>query len=274
MNPARIEKFARIADALRCPLCGAEMTLQGASLRCGRGHGFDIAAKGYVNLLRRAVHDDYDAGFFEARSHILKAGFYRHVLDALLDALDGAKLAGPVLDAGCGEGYYAKALAETLDVPVIGLDNSRDAIVRAARGGNGVCWLVSDVANLPVRDGAVGCVLNIFTPANYAEFTRVLAESGWLVKVVPGPDHLVELRELAGERLRHASHSNRRVVEHLERHMALERRLRTRATFDVAPDQVDDLLRMTPLLFGVDTAELPRDRVHSVTVDAELLIAR
>ena len=44
MNPARIEKFARIADALRCPLCGAEMTLQGASLRCGRGHGFDIAA--------------------------------------------------------------------------------------------------------------------------------------------------------------------------------------------------------------------------------------
>ena len=146
MNPARIEKFARVADALRCPLCGEPMALLGRSLRCGRGHSFDVSAKGYVNLMRRAVRDDYDAGFFEARSRILEAGFYRHVLDALLEALDGAAPAGPVLDAGCGEGYYAKALDLRADVPVIGLDTSRDAIARAARGGNGVCWLVSDVA--------------------------------------------------------------------------------------------------------------------------------
>ena len=147
-------------------------------------------------------------------------------------------------------------------------------LAEAAKCGRDILFDQNCVANLPVRDGAAGCVLNVFTPANYAEFTRVLAPGGRLIKVVPGPDHLVELRELAGERLRHASHSNLRVVEHLERHMALERRLRARATFDVAPDQVDDLLRMTPLMFGVDTAELPRDRVRSVTVDAELLIAR
>lgn len=274
MNPARIEKFARVADALRCPLCGEPMALQGSSLRCGRGHSFDVSAKGYVNLMRRAVRDDYDAGFFEARSRILEAGFYRHVLDALLEALDGTEPAGPVLDAGCGEGYYAKALDLRAGVPVIGLDTSRDAIARAARGGNGVCWLVSDVANLPVRDRALGCILNIFTPANYAEFTRALAGGGRLVKIVPGPLHLRELRDLAGDRLRHATHSNRRVVEHLERHMVLERRLRARATYEVALDQVDDLLRMTPLMFGVDTDTLPRDQVRSVTVDAELLIAR
>lgn len=274
MNPARIEKFAGVADLLRCPLCAAPMHLHGASLRCEEGHGFDIAAKGYVNFMRRAVRDEYDAGFFDARSKILAAGFYRHVLEALQDALAAEGLAGPVLDAGCGEGYYAKALAEGTDAPIIGLDTSRDAIVRAARGGNRVCWFVSDVANLPVRDGALGCILNIFTPANYAEFTRALSADGLLVKIVPGPQHLIELRELAGKRLRHTSHSNRQVVEHLERHMVLERRVRACATRDVAPDQVVDLLRMTPLLFGVDDTQLPHDRIRSVTVDAELLIAR
>ena len=274
MNPARIEKFAGIAELLRCPLCGARMHVRDASLRCEEGHGFDIAAKGYVNLMRLAVRDEYDAGFFDARSKILAAGFYGHVLEALEDVLASMNLAGPMLDAGCGEGYYAKALAEGVDAPIIGLDTSRDAILRAARGGNRVCWFVSDVANLPVRDGALGCILNIFTPANYAEFTRALSADGMLVKIVPGPGHMIELRELAGERLRHAHHSNRRVVEHLERHMVLERRVRACATCDVAPDQVADLLRMTPLLFGVDDTQLPHDRIRRVTVDAELLVAR
>lgn len=274
MNPACIEKFADVADLLRCPLCGTRMHLSGATLRCEEGHGFDIAAKGYVNFMRRAVRDEYDAGFFDARSKILAAGFYRHVLGALEDMLAVVGLTGPVLDAGCGEGYYAKALAKGTDVPIIGLDTSRDAILRAARGGNRVCWFVSDVANLPVRDGALGCILNIFTPANYAEFTRALSADGMLVKIVPGPEHMIELRELAEEHLRHTHHSNQQVVEHLERHMVLERRVRACATCDVASDQVADLLRMTPLLFGVDDTELPRDRIRSVTVDAELLVAR
>ncbi len=273
MNPARIRKFEDLGPTLRCPLCAGDLAVEGAALRCAGGHSFDIAAKGYANLLRHAVADGYDAGFFEARSRIFEAGFYAHVLDALRQELGELGIDGPVLDAGCGEGYYAKALAQATDLPVIGLDNSRDAIMRAARGGNRVCWLVSDLANLPVRDRALGCILNIFTPANYAEFTRALAPGGVVVKVVPGPRHLIELRELAGDRLRHDRHSNRKVVEHLERHLALQRRVRAVRSVDVAPELLEDLFRMTPLFFNVDTAALPRDRVDHVTVDAELLVA-
>lgn len=274
-SPARIQKFIDLGPRLQCPLCASPLEVQRHSARCEHGHSFDIAAKGYLNLLTRPVAaHGYDDAFFESRGRILAAGYYDHVRDAVLAALPPLTAASCVLDAGCGEGFYAKAVCERTDAQVLGIDNARDAIVRAARGGNRGCWLVADLANLPVRDEALDCILNVFTPANYAEFTRAMRSGGTIVKVVPGPEHLSELRHVVSDRLQREKHSNRAVIEHFDRTVGLDARTRAIATIDVRPEQLPDLLRMTPLLFGLSNAERAAIRLDRITIDAEVLVTR
>lgn len=43
------EKLARFADSWKyfvCPLCREELRLEGTSLRCERGHTYDVARQG------------------------------------------------------------------------------------------------------------------------------------------------------------------------------------------------------------------------------------
>lgn len=77
------------------------------------------------------------------------------------------------------------------DATVLAFDISKDSVQLAARedAGCAVRWFVGNLAELPVRDGAVDCVLDVFSPVNYAEFTRVLGGSGVVLKVVPGARH-------------------------------------------------------------------------------------
>ena len=43
--------------------------------------------------------------------------------------------------------------------------------------------------------------LDIFSPANYGEFRRVLSKDGILIKVVPTENHLKEIRQMVQEQL-------------------------------------------------------------------------
>lgn len=57
---------------------------------------------------------------------------------------------------------------------------------------SGAPWFVADLKRLPVQNAAADVVLNVFSPADYGEFRRVLTPDGELLKVVPGPDYLLE----------------------------------------------------------------------------------
>lgn len=279
MSKAQIEKFAPVADLLACPLCGAPLRLDGTALRCGRGHAFSVAAKGYANFVpNQRPLKGYDRAFFEARARFFARGHYRHVADALLGVLRGLDpLPRTVLDAGCGEGSYARAVADdpALGGPtVFALDLAKDALQVAARGGSDVLWMVADVARIPLRDASVDCVLDVFTPANYVEFARVLAPGGTLCKVVPGPGHLHELRHAARGLIRSEEYSNDRVADYFAAHCDLVARVPASRTVELAPEDRDDLFAMTPLLFGADPAALARVGLPRVTVEAEILVGR
>ncbi len=181
---------------LLCPLCGERFAAGERALRCERGHTFDVAKQGYVNLLpgdaRPGTADS--AEMVRARVEFLAAGHYAPLAGALARAVPDD--AATVLDAGAGTGYY---LAHALDrlPPAIGLalDLSKFALRRAARAHPRARAAVWDVWQpLPVRSAAVDVVLNVFAPRNPAEFHRVLRDGGTLLVVTPEPDHLAELR--------------------------------------------------------------------------------
>ncbi|MBR3128939.1 MAG: methyltransferase domain-containing protein, partial [Clostridia bacterium] len=166
-------KFFEHIDLLRCPVCGTAFSRAAQSLVCKNGHTFDPSRKGYVHFLPNAKPSKYDAALFEARRRILEGGFY----DAVIEAIRARMPADPavVLDAGCGDGTFTKALGRGV---TIGIDNAKDAIALAARGGGPVLWTVGDLTRMPVADASVDVILNLFSPAHYGEFRRVLKPDG------------------------------------------------------------------------------------------------
>jgi len=144
----------------------------------------------------------------------------------------------------------------------------------AARGENKVKWMVADLTNIPVKNGGMDGVMDIFTPANYAEFSRVLIPGGLLLKVIPGEEYLIQLRKAAADQLRNASYSNERVTDYFEKHFALIDRKRITHTLPVNEEQKQHFARMTPMMFGVNTEQLDLSAISDITIDVEILIGR
>lgn len=188
-----------ILDALACPYCGGKLGHDGATVRCGSGHAFDLAREGYLNLLRGdAVASTADTpAMVNSRRTFLDAGHFSAIARAVADAACAAAddVPGVVLDAGAGTGYVLGAVLDSLPARRgIALDISKHAIRVAARSHERLGGIVADVwSRLPVQDESCVLVLNVFAPRNAEEFARVLTPGGALLVVTPNEDHLVEL---------------------------------------------------------------------------------
>ena len=194
----------------RCPLCGGALTEIPGGLRCPVGHCFDRAKEGYVNLLpvnrKHSKTPGDDKGMVAARRAFLEKGWYRPLREAL-EAL-AVELTGPapaVLDAGCGEGYYTGGVREALlaagKMPEIaGIDISKAALQKAGKRYPGIEFAVASAYRLPAADESVDLLLNVFSPLAIEEFRRVLKPGGAYLYVVPGAEHLWELKEALYER--------------------------------------------------------------------------
>jgi len=182
---------------LACPVCGAELALDGAALGCADGHRFDRARQGHVTLLppgHRPPSGD-SAGMVADRAAFLTAGHYAGVSAALADAVLDGESPRSLLDLGGGTGHHLAAVLErTPDAVGVVLDSSRYAARRAARAHPRALAVVADTwARWPLRDGVLDRVLVVFAPRNGAETARVLRPDGRLVVVTPTDDHLREL---------------------------------------------------------------------------------
>lgn len=276
MNKEKLIRFKDSNKFFVCPICNKELSLENTSLVCSNGHNFDIAKQGYVNfLLNMKQQKNYDKANFENRGLILKDGLYDHILNKIIEIIKNLSIE-TILDAGCGEGYYSREIQTQLDKTVLAFDISKDSVQQAARNdvNNSVKWFVGDLANLPIKDNSVDSILDIFSPANYHEFHRILKDNGYLIKVIPGEKHLTELRQQASEYLRSESYSNQKVLSYFEEHFQVVDEINATKTYSVSEDERTAFINMTPLLFNVDKSKVDWSTVTKITVDSKILIGK
>ena len=277
MKPAVLaQRLAPFVSLMRCPRCQSAFELNGASLICENRHCYDLSRRGYVNLA--PSHDQnaekYDAELFDSRRLVFEHGFYQPVAQAIAQWLSDKPLT--VLDAGCGEGYYARLLAQQFpQAQILGLDISRDAITAAARETGRANWLVADLKHLPVADASADVLLDVLTPADYAEFGRVLKPDGILIKVVPGSDYLCEVRKAVSPWLRSGdSYDNTRVIDHMKEHAEIIEENEVRITRPLSADESRAFLRMTPMTFSVPGDVLEGLSLSQITIHMHVFKCR
>lgn len=273
----KLQRF-QTASAFACPICQEALDLVQQSLACPNRHSFDLAKFGYVNLAPQVkASKDYDKENFQNRQLVLENGFYNHILNALSECLSPLAHPANILDIGCGEGYYSRSLQERHpDHSFYAFDLSKESIQLAAKSDQEwkVKWFVGDLAHLPLLDQSMDLLLDIFSPANYQEFKRVLAPDGRLIKVIPTATHLQEIRQKVKDHLDQVDYSNEQIIQHFSNHFTIENTIHCQERFELTPALREALLSMTPLLFHVDPAQIDWTDLTQVTISATILIGR
>lgn len=229
-----------------CPLCHNPLDRQARVWGCSRGHSFDVAREGYVNLLPVQHKNSRDPGdnpaMVTARRDFLQAGHYQPLRDAVVNLLAPLQ-ARSLLDVGCGEGYYTSALTQVAP-EVIGVDIAKPAIQLAAKRFRNITWLVASAAQLPLADASVEIVCSLFCPLQIAQMHRVLSPGGQVLVVTPAADHLWTMREKLFDEVR--VHEPDKFLAGFEGPFELCGRQDLRYPLQLAQPDLRQLLLMTP----------------------------
>jgi 23S rRNA (guanine745-N1)-methyltransferase len=196
-----------------CPHCRQALYLvpDQTAWVCTNRHQFDRAREGYVNLLpahRKGSRKPGDnTAMVAARRRVHGAAVYQDLARAVQQQVAGLPDIHSILDSGCGEGYYSRAMAEALpDARICGVDISREAVRLAAREQKSAQFAVASSYELPLPDDSQNLVARLFAPAGDGEVARVLQPAGYYLEVSPAARHLWELREILYEKpLEHAA---------------------------------------------------------------------
>ena len=179
---SRSEPFA----PWQCPLCGGKLTGDSV-LKCEKSHCFDRAKEGYWHLLpvqsmrTKAPGDSKE--MVAARRAFLNAGYYGIFGKALGElCVEYGVPAAPdaplhLLDAGCGEGWYDRCIAQKFaetgrPLQLAGFDIAKPAVRLAAKALPTAQYAVASSFGQPVRTGWADLLLNCFSPFAQEEFLR------------------------------------------------------------------------------------------------------
>jgi 23S rRNA (guanine745-N1)-methyltransferase len=226
---------------LLCPVrhCRMPLVREERRLFCARGHSFDVARTGYINLLqpqdRRSKQPGDTTAALAARRRLHDRGVSAPLLNAIAE-ITAATPDDIVLDAGCGDGFYLGTLARQTGFCAHGIDISVPAIDAAARRYSECEWIVTNADRfVPYAERSFSIVLSITARMNANEFRRVLRDDGRLLVALPAPDDLIELRGAGRDRVA-------RTVETFSPTFKLVDQRRVTTTADLDAAAVHDVL--------------------------------
>ena len=227
-----------------CPNCKQVLFKKNAkSFCCKNGHCFDIAKEGYVNLVlpnkKKSKSPGDDKEMVVSRANFLNSGFYVKLAKEVNKIVNSClKSEDIILDAGCGTGYYLEQIDG--DYFKIGIDVSKEAIRYAAKHDKNIFYAVASIFDLPILNNSIDCILNIFAPKPNDEFLRILKPNGVVVEVIPGKNHLIELKKV----LYQEPHYNKEDVKEYNLECEETRQLKYKLTLN--NEELMELFKMTP----------------------------
>ena len=192
-----------------CPICNLSLTAQAKLYRCENNHSYDLAKENYLHLLpvqfKHSKNPGDNKAMVNARRSFLEKGYYQALADKIVSLYhqyipqslseDEANfLPTSILDAGCGEGYYTHQ-HKTINNNVYGVDIAKEAIKKAGKKYQQCHFSVATLSKLPFSEQQFSWVLSVYAPILEKEFTRVLADGGYLLTVTPAKQHLMQLKQ-------------------------------------------------------------------------------
>ncbi|MFD2639532.1 putative RNA methyltransferase [Piscibacillus salipiscarius] len=265
----RFKSYMKNSEQLfSCPICAASMVVDDNHIVCKQNHSFDIAKKGYINMMTQPVHTKYDKDLFEARYQFIQHGVYKPLHDKISELIGQRQ---SVIDLGCGEGSHLAKITELVNHDMIraGLDIAKEGVMTASKYHLDAIWCVGDLAQVPFKDSSFDVVLNILSPANYGEFKRLLSDDGFVIKVFPNSGYLKELREAF---YNNEEYSNEETKKRFKESLCDIQEERLTYQAPISAELVPFLLKMTPLTWNLN--ERVDLELKEVTVDVDILVGR
>ncbi|CAB4552457.1 MAG: methyltransferase domain-containing protein [Actinobacteria bacterium] len=251
-------EVSKVPSIFACPHCMQAFTPTAHGVVCPNGHTFDRAREGYLNLLiggrltSDAVPGDTPDSL-AARRRFLSTGAYTPIANALAKVIE--EIDGPVLDVGCGEGYY---LSRIHSPHKHGIDISKQGIRMASKGFPEAHFAVGNAYRLPILDASCDAVFSVFAPHSHLEFQRVLSTCGQWVTVTPGAHHLQQMRPKRDSSIVEREQRRDEPPEH-----AIHAQ-RIQFDLELSDESAHDLFSMTPLIWQTAADAAP---VTQVSVD-------
>ena len=270
-----------------CPVCQTPITTTEDGGVCRKGHRFDRARSGYMHLLpanrKHAKNPGDDKLMVDARRKFLDKGYYRPLADTV-SRLAGEWLANLphqtpcVLDAGCGEGYYTTLLYDALcqrgmEPDILGVDISKLALDKAAKRQKAIFYVVASVFHLPAPDACCDLLCSLFSPYCSEEYQRVIRPGGAMLLVIPGENHLWELKQAIYERpyknqVKRFALEGFTLLDHMQVHDTI---------YLAEHNDIENLFKMTPYYYKTseqDQARLLGRGELTTQIEFEVLLYR
>ncbi|MBR2295835.1 MAG: methyltransferase domain-containing protein [Clostridia bacterium] len=266
-------------NLLICPICRLSLFQLDKALKCERGHSYDFAKSGYINLLSPGKMNNAKAGdskeMIRARSDFFSCGAYGKINDKICDLVCEFE-PQVVIDAGSGEGYYTNAVARRASgATVIGFDMSKHGCESASKAsrrlGLDSLFCVGNIFELPLHNECADMVINMFAPTAHEEFHRVLKADGHLIVVSAGEHHLEGLKRVLYDEV-YLNEADTPSYEGFE--LVGKENLSYKATID-GQEAIWALFQMTPYYHRTSLADKAKLEVLdtlTTTVEVDFLI--
>ena len=231
-----------------CPVCGRELKDNEKSLICPKGHCFDRARQGYINLLpvqnKHSLSPGDAKDMLLARRAFLERGDYQPLcMDAAEKIQRFCRSDTPVMvDVGCGEGYYTAAIEKTCHACCMGMDIAKEAAKMACARSKSILWTVGTASHIPLADNSADVVLAVFSLFVNDEYARILKKGGIVVEITAGSGHLREMKDIIYEDVFQQDKHPAPCGEQFEICLTEENKF----TFDLNNEALRELLAMTP----------------------------